>query len=171
MRIAIFLQQVALCTFAATTVSCILSDKCIWVNAVGTVWEATVYGTARDQDMQQTSVTGRYEACYEAEQDERLTAENVNDPPYVALRQLMLSGASLDCTQVAMGKKYTNIECNPLAGDPPAVAVLKPKGSCPVAAKKLIKGTLSDCISPDDTICVIDPEATPGGETIPTTSD
>ncbi len=171
MRTATFLQQLALCAVTATTASCIIPEKCIWVNVVGTVWEATVYGTARKEQSNQTSITGRYETCQETEQHELLQAEDANNPHYVALRQVMVSGASLDCTQNALKEGYTDIECNPFAQMNPAVVVLTPKGGCPVAAKTLVKGTLAQCISPDDTICAVDPDAPSANEGMPTTSN
>ena len=144
--------------------SCIIKQACTFLIIEGVTWQAAVGGTAK-LGGNTILIFGTYAECKEKADDELLDEADENDPLYVAIKDELLSSASVNCVTAAQDAQYTDIVCDPFSEG--TTSSLVPLGPCPEDLK-LLDGNPATCLGDESGGGTLGSETS---EVIPTTTE
>lgn len=156
----------------ASSTSCILTEKCIFIYKTGHRWKATVFGKAvKKGEQNESAVVGVKTECKSDEENAVFESGNMNDPVYLALRNELLADAGLDCAQKASDPqvwKQNTVKCDPFETKKYTLtSTVEPNGECELLEQELIKGTPEECL-PNEPSATTTGSGTTEGVTVPT---
>lgn len=157
----------------ASSASCILSEKCIFVYKTGHKWTATVAGKAvKVGSNNEEIVIGTFSDCKNDADNAVLETGNDNDPVYLALRNELLADAGLDCAQEASDPqeyKQSTVKCDPFETKKYTLtSSIEADGDCTLfSEKELAKGDPEECLPEESSVTTT---GTTEGGTVPTST-
>ncbi|MFZ6178583.1 hypothetical protein [Nannocystis pusilla] len=117
---------------AATTSSCIISDKCIhFKKKYGHKWEVTLRGIEKNPSTnEERFIVAKVRNCYDDDDNALLVDADFNDPLYLVLRNELWLLAQQQCVENSTSG-FVDIRCDPFdAGDNLERIILPVEGEC-----------------------------------------
>ena len=141
---------------AASCLSCILPEKCIFIYKTGHRWTGRVAGTAIRTESESTNlIDGKFTDCKADDEHGILAAGDASDPQYIALRDELLADAALDCAKQAGPDQYkpSSVKCDPFSKEYTLTTTVEPDGTCTLFSETtLVKGSRDECIGPEASV-------------------